>query len=119
MTVEVRAPDYDDLVRDLKVLREKGLIRLRGLHLPTLQQAAQACGESEQAEPDPPAIESMLRRAVEQLGGELAEACGYLFGLVPGTRGWKPKDLRDAPPASTRCSPKPSVRDPSNYTSAR
>jgi hypothetical protein len=95
MTVNSRAPDYEDVVADLKLLREKGLIRLRTLHLPALQRAAQACGESEQAGFDPPAIESMLRRAVEQLGGELAEACCYLFGLVPGTRGWKPKDLRE------------------------
>jgi hypothetical protein len=95
MPVEPRAPSYDDLVLELKILREKGLIRLRSLHLPALQQAAQACGESEQEQHDPPAIESMLRRAVEQLGGEMEEACGYLFGLVPGTRGWKPKDLRE------------------------
>jgi hypothetical protein len=95
MPVEPQAPSYDDLVADLKVLREKGLIRLRTLHLPALQQAAQACGESEQEQHDPPAIESMLRRAVEQLGGELEEACAYLFGLVPGTRSWKPKDLRE------------------------
>jgi hypothetical protein len=95
MPVEARAPSHEALVADLKVLREKGLIRLRGLHLPALQQAAQACGESEQAEHDPPAIEGMMTRAVEQLGGELEEACGYLFGLVPGTRGWKPKDLRE------------------------
>lgn len=95
MPVESRAPSYDDLVTDLKVLREKGLIRLRTLHLPALQQAARACGESEREQHDPPAIETMLRRAVEQLGGELGEACGYLFGLVPGTRGWKPTDLRE------------------------
>jgi hypothetical protein len=95
MTVEVRAPSYDALVADLKILREKGLIRLRTLRLPALQQAARACGESEHAYHDPPAIEGMLLRAVEQLGGELEEACGYLFGLVPGTRGWKPKDLRE------------------------
>ncbi len=95
MPVDVRAPSYDSLVADLKLLRERGLIRLRNLHLPALQQAAQACGESERDEYDPPAIESLLRRAVEQLGGEMEEACGYLFGLVPGTRGWKPKDLRE------------------------
>jgi hypothetical protein len=95
MPVELPAPGYECLVADLKVLREKGLIRLRSLHLPTLQQAARSCGESQQEQHDPPAIESMLRRAVGQLGGEMAEACGYLFGLVPGTRGWKPKDLRE------------------------
>jgi hypothetical protein len=95
MAVYSMAPSYDELVTDLKVLREKGLIRLRSLRLPALQQAARACGESEQEQHDPPAIESTLRRAVEQLGGEMGEACGYLFGLVPGTRGWKPKDLRE------------------------
>ena len=95
MPVEPQAPSYDDLVADLKVLREKGLIRLRTLRLPALQRAARACGESEQHEHDPPAIESMLLRAVGQLGGEMEEACAYLFGLVPGSRGWKPKDLRE------------------------
>ncbi len=95
MPVDSRVPSHEDLVVDLKLLREKGLIRLRTLHLPVLQQAALACGESEREQHDPPAIESMLRRAVDQLGGEMGEACGYLFGLVAGTRGWKPKDLRE------------------------
>jgi hypothetical protein len=95
MPVNARAPSYEALVGDLKVLREKGLLRLRNLTLPALQQAAVVCGESEQAEHDPPAIEALLRRAVNQLGGELGEACSYLFGLVPGTRGWKPTDLRE------------------------
>ena len=54
MPVELRAPSYNDVVADLKVLREKGLIRLRTLHVPALQQAARACGESEQLEHDPP-----------------------------------------------------------------
>ncbi|HEX3957275.1 MAG TPA: hypothetical protein VHZ03_11665 [Trebonia sp.] len=94
MPVEPPAPSYDSLVADLRVLREKGLIRLRGLRLPALQQAALASGESEQEDHDPPAIEALLRRAAELLGGELGEACGYIFGLIPGTRGWKPKDLR-------------------------
>jgi hypothetical protein len=94
MVRELGTPGYDDLVADLRLLREKGLLRLRGLRLPALQRAARACGESEQDAHDPPAIETMLRRAVEQLGGELGEACGYLFGLVPGTRGWRPGDLR-------------------------
>jgi hypothetical protein len=95
MRPERRSPTHDDLVADLKLLREKGLIRLRTLRLPALQGAAQACRESDQAEHDPPAIEGMLRRAIEQIGGEMEEACSYLFGLVPGTRGWKPKDLRE------------------------
>jgi hypothetical protein len=95
MPVEPPAPSYDSLVADLRVLREKGLIRLRGLRLPALQQAALASGESEQEDHDPPAIEALLRRAAELLGGELGEACGYIFGLIPGTRGWKPKDLRE------------------------
>jgi hypothetical protein len=95
MPVDAAVPSHEALVGDLKLLREKGLIRLRSLQLPALQGAAQACGESEQTEHDPPAIEAMLRRVVEQFGGEMEEACSYLFGLVPGTRGWKPKDLRE------------------------
>jgi hypothetical protein len=95
MPVESQVPTHEDLVTDLKLLREKGLIRLRSLRLLALQRAAVACGESESEQHDPPAIESLLRRAVDQLDGEMGEACGYLFGLVPGTRGWKPKDLRE------------------------
>lgn len=96
MPDDAAPPTHEALVADLKVLREKGLVRLRALHLPALQQAARASGVSEQAQHDPPAIEALLRKAVEQLGGDvMGDAAEYLFGLVRGTIGWKPKDLRE------------------------
>lgn len=89
-------PSHDDLVAELKVVREKGVIRLRALSLPALQAAARASGESGSEHHDPPAIEALLRNAVARLGGDtIGEAAEYLFGLVRGSMGWKPKDLRE------------------------
>jgi hypothetical protein len=91
-----KLPEHDELVRDLKTLREKGLIRLRSLELPALRLAAITAGESEGPGWDPLAIEALLRKAVAGLGGEtMGEAAEYLFGLVRGTIGWRPKDLRE------------------------
>ncbi len=81
---------------NLKVLREKGLIRLRRLELPALTAAAICAGLASAAERDPRAEEELLRRAVAALGDDdLGAAAGYLFGLVRGTVGWRPKDLRE------------------------
>jgi len=86
-----KAPSFEGLVDDLKVLRSEGLIRLRTLNLPALKQAASAITD----EVDPASIEHVLRQAVERLGGgELGDAASYLFGLVQGTRGQSPTELR-------------------------
>lgn len=88
-------PEHAELVRNLRVLQEKGLIRLRSLNLLTLQLAAVASGESEQTEHDPPAFQALLRKAVEKLGGgEMGGAAEYLFWFVDGTHGCKPTDFR-------------------------
>lgn len=89
-------PTFEALTGDLKTLRERGLVRLRGLGLDALQRAARAAGYSALQDADPPAQESLVRDAVARLGdGFAGQAAEYLFGLVRGTAGWKPKDLRE------------------------
>jgi hypothetical protein len=88
-------PSHADLVRDLRLLRERGLLRLRRLSLPALSAAARIAGRTD-ADDDPQAIEWLLRRAVDALGDEEpGEAGRYLFGLVQGTIGRRPTDLRE------------------------
>jgi hypothetical protein len=91
-----QTPEHADLVADLKVLREKGLIRLRQLDLPALSAAALAAGLAAPDARGPRTQEEILRRAVEALGEEeTGLAAAYLFGLVRGTIGWRTKDLRE------------------------
>jgi O-acetyl-ADP-ribose deacetylase (regulator of RNase III) len=96
MTDPESAPSYEDLLRDVKLLREGGLFQLRTLDVPALQRAARASGLSDSAGTDPPAIEALLRGSVEALGGDsIGEAAEYLFGLARGTVGWPAKDRRE------------------------
>jgi O-acetyl-ADP-ribose deacetylase (regulator of RNase III) len=95
MTGAALPPAFEDLVRELRIVREKGLVRLRTLDLPALHQAARTAGR-DVGEPDPQAVEALLREAVDALGGDtLGEAAAYLFGLVRGTVGWRPRDRRE------------------------
>ena len=89
------APAHSALVTDLRLLRERGLLRLRRLGLPALHQAARAAALTSEV-PDVTATESLLRRAVAALGEEEpGRAAQYLFGLVQGTAGRRPTDLRE------------------------
>lgn len=89
-------PAHADLVADLRVLRERGLIRLRRLELPALAAASRTAGLAAADSEDPRAMEDLLRRAVGALGDEeMGTAAGYLFGLVRGTLGWSRKDRRE------------------------
>jgi O-acetyl-ADP-ribose deacetylase (regulator of RNase III) len=92
---EYRLPRHEELTRELRLLREKGILRLRRITLPALDAAAQAAGFA--TEPgDARAIELLLRRAVQTLGDEEpGQAAQYLFGLVQGTAGRRPTDLRE------------------------
>jgi len=95
MSHAVVPPAFEDVVRELRTVREKGLVRLRALELPALHQAARAAGRQVD-EPDPQAVEALLREAVDALGGDtLGDAAEYLFGLVRGTVGWRPRDRRE------------------------
>ncbi|GLW61874.1 hypothetical protein Arub01_01180 [Actinomadura rubrobrunea] len=85
----MQPPRHDELAADLRTLRERGLTRLRDSRLGALQAAAQLCGLDASADAyRPAAIEEVLRRAVADLGGNLAAAAAYTFGLADGTRDW-------------------------------
>jgi len=88
-------PAHESLVRDLRVLRERGLIRIRTLDLPALTAAVEyTSGGSRTGSPDE--IERLLRTAITALGdGESGLAAAYLFGVVQGTIGRRPTDLRE------------------------
>ncbi|WP_410671943.1 hypothetical protein [Amycolatopsis sp. cmx-4-68] len=88
-------PSYAALVSDLQLVREKGLPHLRRLRLVALDRAARACDLTTSDEPEPAAIEALLRQAVERLGGgRLGDAAAYTFGLVQGTKDWPAQDRR-------------------------
>jgi O-acetyl-ADP-ribose deacetylase (regulator of RNase III) len=93
----MQPPAHDQLVADLKTLRERGLTRLRGTRLAALDAAATVYGEggptsAEQVPSEvfrPAAVEELLRRAIIELGGgNLSAAAEYTFGLATGTRDW-------------------------------
>jgi hypothetical protein len=98
MTIGEAAPEHSALVAELRYLRGKGMRQLRHLELPALGTAARICGFGTVEEHDPPAIEALLRAAVAAMeseeGDPLGQAAPYLFGLVQGTIGRSPTDLR-------------------------
>ncbi len=89
-------PSRAALIGDLKLLRARGLLRLPRTELPALQAAAVALGLTS-GDQVHLGVERLLRTAVEHLGEEeLGRAAQYLFGLVQGTAGRRPTDLRAA-----------------------
>lgn len=73
---------------DLGRLRRNGLVRLRGVPLDALYDAAAGCDLPGEAS-EPAAIEALVRLAIDGLGGgDLAVAAEYTFGVAGGTRGW-------------------------------
>jgi hypothetical protein len=90
-----RVPSHLDLVSDLQLIREKGLTQLRRLDLAALHLAARLCDLTESSDQDPAAIETLIRRAVERIGGgRLGDAAAYTLGLVQGTKDWPSQDRR-------------------------
>src|SRR4051794_7582783 len=66
-------PAHADVAHELRVLREKGLLRLRHLDLPVLAAAAGAAGFAPPGADDvPSAVEDLLRAAVRALGDDEA-----------------------------------------------
>lgn len=88
-------PTHEALVSDLKLLREKGLRRLRQLELDALRQAAHlVTGDAN--DDAPAAIEVTLRNAIARLdGGAYGESASWLFGLKEGTRARSPRVRRE------------------------
>ncbi len=94
-------PTVDELVADLRVLRERGLVRLRHTDLANLRRLTEwigppALGQGESLSSGGyHAVESLLRAAVEQLGGgELGAAAEATFGLNRGARDRPAQDRR-------------------------
>lgn len=90
MTDQSLATDHEALVGDLRALRERGLLRLRGLRLPALRAAARGFdADGHTSHTGHAEIEALLRAALDRLDpGNLKEAAAYTFGLTPGTRDW-------------------------------
>jgi O-acetyl-ADP-ribose deacetylase (regulator of RNase III) len=89
-------PIHSELVAELREMRARGLMRLRELRLPALVSAAEIVAGGEPAADPATAVEDLVRQAVERLGDEEpGRAAQYLFGLVQGTAGRRPTDLRE------------------------
>ena len=85
----------EDIVTDLRLLRERGLVRIRHTELPALRLAADRALAVPPGETGPRAIEALLRAAVASLGdGPLAAAAAYTFGLNRGARDSPAADRR-------------------------
>lgn len=93
----IREPEYEELLTDLRLVREKGLGNLRRYGVPGLHAACRMTELSSRTEQEPAAIETLLRQAVETLGGgRSGEAAEYSLGLVSGTKLWSATDRRKA-----------------------
>jgi hypothetical protein len=96
MTGENRAPTFEEVMIDLRRVRESGVGRIRQLDLPALSSAAKIADIAEDELVEPAAISAVLRGATDSLGGgSLQEAAEYLLGLYPGTALWPSKLRRD------------------------
>jgi hypothetical protein len=88
-------PGHAALTEDLKLLREKGLVRLDQLPLPALLTAGRLI-TADQTAPDNVVIETVLRRAVERFGGgAYGESAAILYGLDQGTRSHNSRARRE------------------------
>ena len=73
---------------DLRVLRERGLVRIRHTDLAGLRRAVASTGPGVTTWGESGAVEAVLRSAVENLGGgTIGAAAVVTFGLGPGARG--------------------------------
>lgn len=96
-------PAHEAVVTELKLIRRKGITRMGRLDLPALRQAAVVSGQVQEEErAGPYVIERLLRTALADIGGgaiedggPIANAGAVVFGLMPGTRGKTPKQLRE------------------------
>jgi O-acetyl-ADP-ribose deacetylase (regulator of RNase III) len=88
-------PTLEEIVGDLRVLRERGLIRVRHSDLGKLRHAASRTAILAAADGGPGAVEALLRAAVDNLGGgSLGDAASHTFGLARGARDQAAQDRR-------------------------
>jgi O-acetyl-ADP-ribose deacetylase (regulator of RNase III) len=95
MEVTPDVPALDEIVAELRILRERGLVRLRHTDLKDLGRAAARTSLTATAAGSHSAVEAMLRTAVENLGGgSLGGAASATFGLGRGERDMAAQDRR-------------------------
>jgi O-acetyl-ADP-ribose deacetylase (regulator of RNase III) len=86
---------HADLVVELRLVRERGLLRLRGAALPALTAATAALRLSATEGLTSSSVAALLDQVIISLGeGTLATATAYTFGLASGTRDWPAQDRR-------------------------
>jgi O-acetyl-ADP-ribose deacetylase (regulator of RNase III) len=84
----------EEIIADLRVVRERGLVRLRHTDLADLSRAATVAGVAAPGGGSR-GVEALLRAAVENLGGgELGAAATATFGLDGGARDRPAQDRR-------------------------
>jgi O-acetyl-ADP-ribose deacetylase (regulator of RNase III) len=95
VTVPEGAPTLGEILDDLRVLRERGLVRIRHTELSALTAATGSVPAAVFAGGGPRAVEALLRAAVGNLGeGSLGAAAAASFGLGRGDRDSPASDRR-------------------------
>jgi hypothetical protein len=95
MEVAPDVPTLDEIIVELRILRERGLVRLRHTDLENLGRAAGRAALASAVGGGPGAVEAMVRAAVENLGGgDLGGAASATFGLGRGERDMVAQDRR-------------------------
>ncbi|MGW3543521.1 hypothetical protein ACWDNI_23675 [Nocardia niigatensis] len=80
------------IIDELALLRRSGVTSLRAIAVPVIAETSRVVLGSD----EPAVVERLLRQAIDGLGGgQFSRAGLLLFGLSPGTRGRKPKELRE------------------------
>ncbi|GAA1507906.1 hypothetical protein GCM10009677_45780 [Sphaerisporangium rubeum] len=88
-------PNLGEVMAEIRLVRERGLLRLGQVRLPALASAVTALGLPAAEGLLAPSIIRMLEQVLERLGGgTLGEATAYTLGLVPGTRDWPAQTRR-------------------------
>jgi O-acetyl-ADP-ribose deacetylase (regulator of RNase III) len=91
MSVPPGIPTLEEIIADLRVLRERGLVRLRHTDLADLGRAAGRMGPPG----DSSSVEALVRAAVDNLGGgSLGASATATFGLARGARDMPAPDRR-------------------------
>jgi hypothetical protein len=94
MPVAPDIPSIDEMIADLRILRERGLVRLRHTDLAAIGRAAQR-PDLDAVASGAGAAEALLRAAVDNLGGgSLGQAAMATFGLSRGARDQAAQDRR-------------------------
>ncbi|WP_433537314.1 ATP-binding protein [Micromonospora sp. CA-249363] len=89
-----RQPSDDELAEELRLVRQAGLVNLRGMELTGLRHCAARCGFGEDTRSSAPVVALLTAVLAEIEEGRLGTAARYTFGLIPGTRDWPGQDRR-------------------------